>query len=262
MKTVSILGSGWLGFPLARHFLASDFRVKASTRSNHRLAALESVDAEAFVVDIDSLTDQVEQFLRADILIVNVPSKNLAGFRQLVDRIEDSPIDRVLIVSSTSVYQNVGRNITESDTEYFAHSPLLEIEALFRRGHGFDVTIVRFGGLIGAGRHPGRFFTAGRVMQNPDSPVNLIHQRDCIGIIDAIVARQVWGETFNCCADTHPDKRAFYTRAIESIGGTLPEFGESEPGVGKTIDNRKVKQLLDYRFEYPDLMAIDFDESG
>ncbi len=255
--TIGILGSGWLGLPLARHFLASGYRVRTSSRSGQRAAELESIGAETFVVDIDALSEQVRAFLHADILVVNIPSKNVEGFRDLIGRIEASGIERVLFVSSTSVYRNVGRSLSESDTDFYAQSPLLEIEEMFRHGKDFEVTILRFGGLIGPGRHPGRFFKASSVMQNPDSPVNLIHRDDCIGIIDAIVTQQVRGEIFNACADTHPSKRDFYSQAIASIGGSLPTFGPTQPEVGKSIDNQKVKQLLNYRFRFPDLMAID-----
>ncbi len=258
--TIGILGSGWLGLPLARHFLASGYRVRASSRSGQRAAELESIGAETFVVDIDALSEQVRAFLHADILVVNIPSKNVDGFRDLVGRIEASGIERVLFVSSTSVYRNVGRSISESDTDFYAPGPLLEIEAMFRHGQAFEATILRFGGLIGPGRHPGRFFKASSVMQDPDSPVNLIHRDDCIGIIDAIVTQQVWGEIFNACADTHPSKRDFYGRAIESIGGSLPTFGPTQPEVGKSIDNQKVKQLLNYRLRFPDLMAIELED--
>ena len=71
-------------------------------------------------------------FLHAAILIINIPSKNISGFRRLVDEIEASEIDNVLFVSSTSVYKNVAKTITESDTDSFSHSPLLEIEGLLR----------------------------------------------------------------------------------------------------------------------------------
>ncbi len=261
LKRVSILGSGWLGLPLARHFVAAGYAVKASTRSKDRWPELEAIGASPFVVDIDSLTGEREDFLRANILIVNIPSKNVAGFGRLVEEIRASEIENIVYVSSTSVYQNISAEITESDTGYYSSSPLLDIEALFESLGRGRITIVRFGGLIGYRRHPGRFFRPGSVVQNPESPVNLIHRDDCIGIIDRIVESQTWGEVFNCCADTHPSKREFYTRAAELAGAALPQFGESDPGMGKLINNAKVKQLLDYEFEHPDLMEIEFEGS-
>lgn len=261
MNTISILGSGWLGLPLAQDFIKAGYEVKASTTSENRTADLASIGANPFIVNIDTLTSNVNNFLQSDILIVNITSKNIDGFSNLAARIEASDIRKIIFVSSTSVYENSKRMMTESDTEYYKESPLLEIENLFQHCHGIETTIVRFGGLIGYRRHPGNFLKSKRVVQNPDSPVNLIHRDDCIGIIKKIVEQQVWGETFNCCADTHPGKREFYTRAVSLIGGTLPTFGESNTSAGKIISNHKVKQLLNYEFKHPDLMKLAFNGS-
>ena len=246
LNTISILGSGWLGLPLVHHFTAVGNKVKASTTSENRRAELAAVGAEPFVFSIDTLPGDIQDFLRANILIINIPSKNVAGFRDLVCEIEKSEIKNVLFVSSTSVYQNINKTITESDQDVFSDSPLLEIEDLLQSLGNKRVTIVRFGGLIGYSRHPGRFFRPGRVVQNPDAPVNLIHRDDCIGIISQVVEQKAWGEVFNCCADTHPTKREFYSRAVELAGGSPLEFGKPDSRSGKTISNQKVKRFLNY----------------
>ena len=258
MNHISILGSGWLGLPLAQHFIQAGHTVNASTTSEDRLADLLSIGAESCIIDIDSLTTTVQDFLHAAILIINIPSKNISGFRRLADEIEASEIDNVLFVSSTSVYRNVAKTINESDTDSFSQSPLLEIEGLLRGCSSIRTTIVRFGGLIGYSRHPGRFFGSGRVVKNPEAPVNLIHRDDCIGIISQIVEQEVWGEVFNCCADTHPTKRDFYTQAAKSTGFPVPRFEDSSSISFKIISNKKVKQQLNYKFLYDDLMNIKF----
>ncbi len=120
-------------------------------------------------------------------------------------------------------------------------------------------TIVRFGGLIGYSRNPGKFFSKGGIVHNPDSNVNLIHRDDCIEIISQIVEKEVWGEVFNCCADTHPTKREFYTQAAKSIGFPVPKFEDSGFASFKIISNQKVKRILNYEFLHPDLMKIKFD---
>ncbi len=261
MDSISILGSGWLGLPLARHLVETGYTVKASARSDNRLAELKAIDVDCCIVDIDLHIGDIQPFLRANTLIVNIPSKNVAGFSNLINEIKASEIRNLLFVSSTSVYQNRKMTMTESDIEFFSQSPLLKIEELFQRCEEIETTIVRFGGLIGYSRHPGRFFKPGRVIPNPDSPVNLIHRDDCIAIISRIIEQRAWGEVFNCCADTHPSKREFYSKAVASIGGVLPEFGPSDPEAGKLISNEKVKRLLNYEFRHPDLMEIDFEPS-
>ncbi len=196
--------------------------------------------------------------LQANVLIINIPSKNIDGFSNLIEEIDKSEIEKVLFVSSTSVYEDVNKTISESDGEESELSPLLTIENLFRNNGQIKTTIVRFGGLIGYNRNPGMFFSKGRPVHNPDSNVNLIHRDDCIGIISRIVEQEVWGEVFNCCADTHPTKREFYAQAAESIGVSPPEFVNSDDKSFKIISNQKVKQVLNYEFLHPDLMKIKF----
>lgn len=259
IKTISILGSGWLGRPLAEHFVALGNQVKASTTSESRVAELSAFNVEPFIVDIEHLSENLRTFLQANVLIINIPSGNIDAFGSLVTEIERSDIEKVILVSSTSVYEDNNQTISESDGEELKQSPLLAIENLFRNSGKFKTTIIRFGGLIGYSRNPGRFFGPGRVVTNPDSMVNLIHLDDCIGIISRIVEQGVWGEVFNCCADTHPTKREFYTQAAKSSGLPVPEFEDSATKSFKIISNQKVKRSLNYEFCHPDLMKIKFD---
>lgn len=262
MKSISILGTGWLGLPLAHYFLALGYHVKGSTRSKERIAMLESAGIDPFLVDVDTLKDPVLDFLQSSTLIVNIPSKNLAGFSVLVNAIKQSDIQNVLFVSSTSVYENCNKTVTESDVDSYSKSPLLDIERLFMSYGKVKTTILRLGGLIGYSRQPGRFFRSGKRVPSANSPVNLIHRDDCIGIIARIIEREAWGEVYNGCADTHPTKRDFYSLAALSIGEAIPNFldSDSDAKTYKIVSNEKVKRSLSYAFKYPDLMKIEFSE--
>ncbi len=258
IKTISILGSGWLGLPLAGHLVLKGNHVKASKTSERQLAELAAISVEPFIIDISRLSSNIQTFLKANILIINVPSKNADDFATLIQEIEQSEIKEVIFVSSTSVYEDNNKTVTESDGVESKQSPLVTIENLFRKSSKFKTTIVRFGGLIGYSRNPGKFFIDGRPVHNPDSNVNLIHRDDCIEIISRIIEQGVWGETFNCCADTHPTKKEFYTQAAESIGAAAPVFVDSDIKTFKIISNQKVKHFLNYEFLHPDLMKIVF----
>jgi nucleoside-diphosphate-sugar epimerase len=253
MKNLSIMGSGWLGMPLAQHFLKNGFQVKLSTRTASRIPELAEVGAIPFLIDIDAPDENSQAFLDAQTLIINITSKNISGFKHFARAIEQSPVKQLLLISSTSVYQNVPQWVTEADSHLYSTSPLLEIETAMAEIASCNVTILRFAGLIGEGRHPGRFFRSGKVVQNPDSPVNLIHQDDCIGLIDQIIAQGCWGEILNGCADTHPTKREFYSAAATILNRPLPEFSAVTNLQGKTVANDKVKELLNYSFRYADV---------
>ncbi len=257
-KSISILGTGWLGLPLTEHFVLEGYCVNASTTSKNRMSRLSGLEAKPFILDIETPSSETQSFLHANILIINITSKNPDAFSQLLTEIERSKVERVLFVSSTSVYEKSNRVIMESDGLESKQTPLSVIEAMFRYNAKIKTTIVRFGGLVGYGRHPGRFFRSGTAVKNADSNVNLIHHDDCVGIIAQIVAQEVWGEVFNCCADTHPTKREFYTQVIQSIGAPLPEFIDSAERSFKIVSNQKVKRVLDYEFVHADLMKIRF----
>ena len=243
--------------PLATQLQNRGFTVKASTRHADRFSELTNAGASAFRVDIDNLTD-INEFLDSEILIINITSKNQQGFAKLIEQIEKSPIQKVLFISSTSVYQNLNREVTEDEDAEDPDSTLWQIEQQFEASTHFKTTILRFSGLIDKRRHPGRFFRNGRRVPQADAPVNLIHLDDCLGIIDAILQQQAWGETFNGCADTHPSKREFYSYARKLMGLPAPEFDTETEVKYKIISNQKIKTKLNYTFQHPDLMKIVF----
>ena len=106
--------------------------VKASTTSESRLPEISSIKCEPFIIDIGGLAGNLQTFLQAKVLIVNIPSKNIDAFRNLVKEIDKSEIEKVLFVSSTSVYEDNNKIISELDGEESTTSPLLTIEKLFR----------------------------------------------------------------------------------------------------------------------------------
>ncbi|MEY3017152.1 MAG: hypothetical protein RL336_287 [Pseudomonadota bacterium] len=256
--SISILGSGWLGLPLAQHFVGRGFAVNASTRTPARQAEIANTGATPYIVDIARLDELTDTFLNADVLIINITSKSVEDFEALVARVQCSPIKQVLLISSTSVYRDIDRVIIEADTEHLADTPLLAIERIVQSLEGKGVTVVRMSGLIGGRRHPGYFFRNGKAIANPDAPVNLIHLDDCLGIIDAIVTQNAWGEVFNGTTDSHPSRRDFYSYAAGQLEREPLVIGENEKGVGKHVSNAKVKAVLGYQFRHPDLMALTF----
>jgi nucleoside-diphosphate-sugar epimerase len=116
------------------------------------------------------------------------------------------------------------------------------------------VTIIRFGGLIGKQRHPARFLSGKTDVKEPKAPVNLIHIVDCVGLINAIVTQECWGETFNGCASLHPEKKLFYEEVCNRMKITPPIFEDNHsvlnPQVGKRVDNQKSKEMLNYKYEF------------
>ncbi|MFT7414417.1 MAG: nucleoside-diphosphate-sugar epimerase [Methylophagaceae bacterium] len=257
---ISILGSGWLGLPLAKDLIKRDYTINLSTRSVAKLKGLAETAATPYLIDIDNLSNESQAFLATEILIINITSKNKGGFAKFIEEIEKSKIKKVLFISSSSVYQVVNGIVNEDDGLTSADSLLHQIEQMFRSNTHFKTSVLRLSGLIGYSRHPGNFFKNGKVVQQPDAPVNLIHRDDCIGIINSIVEQEAWGTIFNGCAMTHPTKREFYSYARDLLDKPNPDFSsESDSGAYKIISNEKVIKQLSYQFIYPDVMAIKYD---
>jgi nucleoside-diphosphate-sugar epimerase len=253
MNKVSILGCGWLGKPLAVSLLEDGFKVKGSTTTEDKLADLKSHGIESFMVDITDF-EEYEVFLDADILIIAITSKDIDGFERLIAQIQDSEIQKVIFISSTSVYKMMNKIMTEEDAVLAI--PLTEIENLLKENTFFETTIIRFSGLFGGERHPANWFKNGRKIIQPRGFVNMIHQEDCIEIIHEVITQNCWNEIFNACSNHHPTRREFYTIAKLSMGFELPQFEENEVYEWKIISSKKVQRVLGYEFIHDDLLKL------
>tara|TARA_R110002126_G_scaffold18936_3_gene71702 strand:- start:843 stop:1646 length:804 start_codon:yes stop_codon:yes gene_type:complete len=267
MTKISILGCGWLGFPLAKALLNNRFSVKGSTTSTEKIVVLENAGIEAFqvVLDSESVSGPIEDLLAENtILIIDIPpklrgdqSEDFVGkIKNLLPFIEKSTVENVIFISSTSVYGDENDQVTEEtplnpDSE--GGRQLQIVEALLQNNTQFKTTVLRFGGLIGEDRNPARFLVGKENLDNPDAPINLIHQKDCIGIIMQIIAKQAWNTTFNAATPYHPSRETYYTQKAIDFGLIPPTFDHSKPSIGKTILADKIEKTLDYTFQIQSL---------
>ncbi|PNW29869.1 Rossmann-fold NAD(P)-binding domain-containing protein [Formosa algae] len=251
MQNISILGCGWLGLPLAETLIDKHYNVKGSTTQIEKLPVLDAVEIDAFLVNIASESINTE-FLNADILIILITSKDYEAFKRLIKFIEVSSIKKVIFISSTSVYPNTNAVVTESSPN--SDSPLVGIEELFRQNTAFETTIIRFGGLFGYQRKPGNFIRAHNTIPNPEGFINLIHQDDCIQILIGIIEKNIWNQTFNACADSHPKRADFYTKEMAKVGRLHPILDPDSENVYKIVSPKKLISALNYTFKYSNLM--------
>ena len=253
MKNTSILGCGWLGKPLAISLLETGFTVKGSTTSEEKIDDLTAVGIDSYLVNISEF-EAFDDFLNTDILIIAITSKDLDGFENLISQIQNSPVQKVIFISSTSVYARVNKVMTEEDA--VLETPLLEIENLFRENTFFETTIIRFAGLFGGERYPANWFKNGRKIPQPKGFVNMIHREDCIEIIHAIIDQNCWNTTLNACSNHHPTREEFYINARMSKGLEAPHFEENENHQWKIISSKKLQDVLEYTFIHDNLMKI------
>jgi nucleoside-diphosphate-sugar epimerase len=263
MKSISILGCGWLGLPLAKSLLAKGFLVKGSTTSLDKISVLQNTGINAFqvVLSENEISGDIDTFLsNSEILIIDIPPKLrgnsgenfVAKIQLLIPFIEKTKVKKVLFVSSTSVYPDDNSIITE-DTKRQPDSEsgkqLVEAELILQSNPNFKTTVIRFGGLLGEDRHPVHFLAGRQNLENPEAPINLIHQIDCIGIIERVIDKDFFGETFNAVAPYHPSRKDYYTQKAIAFNLPLPKFEESKSSLGKTILSDKIEGVLGYKFQ-------------
>jgi len=247
--------------PVAKYLIAKDFDVKGSTRSPERMTTLQESGVHPFILDLTKEEYGLDIFFDSKILIINIPFKGVSEFSALIEILEKTKVTHVIFVSSTSVYTTKQGEISEDDIDCLKSCALLEIENLFTSNKNFSTTIVRFGGLIGYSRNPALFFKNNRSVKKPESKVNMIHRDDCVNIIELIIKNKAWGEIYNCCADTHPTKREFYTYVAKISGLPIPIFSKDIDFSSKVIANKKLKKDLKYNFVYPNLLNLKYLDS-
>lgn len=262
MKKISLLGCGWLGLPLAKVLVQKGFQIKGSTTSPAKIDALEKEKIIPFLMELSTtkIEGDVATFLQdSEILIIDIPPKlrqnlqeNFVGkIQTLIPFIEKSSVSKVLFVSSTSVYGKAQGLVTE-DTPAFPDSEggkqLLIVEKLLHDNANFKTTVLRFGGLTGVDRNPVRFLAGKENLPNPQSPINFIHQRDCIGIIEKIIATHSWDKTFNAVSPHHPTRQEYYQKKALELGLQPPTFDASSTEIGKTISSDTIASVLNYTF--------------
>jgi len=260
---IGIIGCGWLGFPLAKELIEKGYNVYGTTTSPEKLQVLSQSGIEAFLITANEngIEGNIQFFLKPlDVLIINIPPRlrgqnrenYVSKIEHLVHKIEKSPVKKVMFIGSTAIYGNDNSIVTENTipkpvTE--SGKQLLTVEKLLTDNKLFKTTILRFGGLFGAERHPANFLSGKKNVANPLAPVNLIHLTDCIDIITAVINNEVWGEQFNAASPEHPLKQEYYTKKALLAGMEPPEFNTENESRGKTIDPGKIINKFGYKFK-------------
>ena len=263
MRKLSILGCGWLGLPLAKALIANGFSVNGSTTSPGKIETLQAAGIHPFLISLtaNGIEGDIETFLRgSEILVIDIPPK-LRGtttesfvdkIKFLIPHIEATGITKVMFASSTSVYAEDNLVVTEetiAQPETESGKQLLESEKLLMGSTQFKSTVLRFGGLTGEDRQPVKFLSGKENLENPLGPVNLIDQKDCIGIILKIIEKEIWGEIFNAVSPHHPTREDHYTKKAGELNLPLPKFSYEKPSKGKTVSSQKLTEVLGYKFE-------------
>ena len=80
--------------PLAEHFITNGRKVNGTTTNPAKIASLNEAKINSFVIDINKRNNDFKSFLKAKLLVISIPSKNIEDFEYLISEIEKSTIEK------------------------------------------------------------------------------------------------------------------------------------------------------------------------
>ena len=272
MKKVAIIGLGWLGMPLALSLLARGYQVLGSktTPDGVEAAKMCGIESYSLLLQPQMLCDSEAQeaLFNVDVLILTLPARRsgdgdafyFQAVQQVVDTALAHGVPRIIFTSSTAVYgEGAGKVNEQSPLLPVTHSGkvLKELESWLHSLPGTEVDIVRLAGLVGPGRHPGRFLANKTQVTNGQSVVNLVHLDDVIEALTLLLQMPHGGHVYNLCAPEHPTREVFYPLMAKQLGLTPPQFApDNKHGSGKLIDGGLICCEAGFVYQYPDPLQM------
>ena len=209
MKAITILGTGWLGLELALD-LKQKYKIKVSSRTAEKIKIYEDEGLASYILNEDNL-DSLEQLLETNYLFINFPPSKFNDYVSFLSKIYNHKsiknIEKIIFISSTSIYPNIERLFNE-EYEIKESSSKLVFEAENLVKEKSDV-IFRVAGLVGGSRYFGKR-SANKVVEYPKTPINFVHRNDVIEATKFVIENDING-IFNLCSKEHPTKEAIYS---------------------------------------------------
>lgn len=261
MKSIGILGAGWLGKPLAFYLQNQGYQIKTSVTSTDKMKQLKTELQDVFCIAIseEALVGNVEDFLKdLEVLILAIPPKSQESLMQkkiktLYTHLKNHPHLKIIFISSTSVFLDQHPFATYDEeslpnAETINGLDLIATENFIKTQQNPWV-ILRFGGLIGADRHPVKYLITKTNNQNPAAPVNLIQQTDCILLIEEIIKQEEFNQVFHGVNPHHVSRKEYYTQKAIELGLSIPLFLEETQQTGKIIRTDITVKRLNFQYQ-------------
>ena len=258
---ISILGCGWLGCALGEALVKNGHEVLGTYRNPQRVEQITASGIVPIFWD-GSISLFNHAIWRSEILIIAFPpDRNIISNRDYSDKVLAAADEfkkyrgrQVIFMSSTGIYEDRCTEVNEKARLKIRNSVAVA-EYNLRKNYNRSI-ILRLGGLCGDSRWPGQFFAGKKNISGGGSPVNLVHRDDVVGVVLACLQQNKRGAVFNVCADMHPTRAEVYTLQCAKLGLEAPHFSDANDAAWKKVSNEKIKQVLGYRFVYPDPMTF------
>lgn len=240
MKTFTILGTGWLGFELAKSF-KSDYEIKVSSRNEEKIKMYEEEGFSSYILNENNL-ESLDNLLETDYLFINFPPSKFNDYLGFLNKIYNHKkiknIDKIFFISSTSIYPNsVGFFDENFKIETSSSKIVFDAETLILNKS--DV-IFRVSALVGANRVSGRRLS-NKLVEFPKSVINFVHRNDVISATKFAVENNLCG-IYNLCCKEHPSKEELYSFNAKKYDFALPVFSDKEEFLNRIIDGSKIEK--------------------
>ena len=260
MKTVAIIGLGWLGMPLAERLIKEGWQVKGTKQqpvheNNPQLVQLPFLLTANFPI-----TQEIKQLLSTDTLIINIPPGKISttdyieGIKRLVSQAILQNIKHLIFVSSTSVFPQRDGEFSEESfpcAENKSAKILLAVEK-WLYSQEINVDIVRPAGLIGNKRHPVYYLTGKRNLKNARQPVNLVHLEDCIQAMLCLLTFPNGKRIYHLVAPAHPTRESYYRFVAKQCRLADLHFLDDKQPLVRIIKGQKICRDFEFCYQYDD----------
>jgi len=283
--SVGIIGCGWLGSSLAYHLKEQGVTVLATRSNAENTEQLnnQGLNAEVLSLPAEQALLNTHAIFKQQCLVIAITPQFRQGRVDYADKVQQlvesakvsKRVERIILLSSSAVYNGLSGQVAEDSmldmsADKVALLNQAEQAVLDFNSHAIDASsspdnlrhkkayVLRLSGLVGPKRHPGKFLLNGRMLKSPQAIVNLIHQQDAVGLIEALLQSQLCGGIFNGVSSTQATKKQYYQAAATALKLPTPIFDESElalENAPKIVSGKKTQAALAYSFVYDDLLT-------
>ncbi|TYK67339.1 NAD-binding protein [Colwellia echini] len=290
ISSVGIVGCGWLGTALAEQLQEQGVDVVATRSSDDNVNELieDGIAAEVLILPAEQQSLNQHKVFNQQCVVIAITPQFRQGRVDYADKVQqlvkaaaaNNKVQQIILLSSTAVYNGLSGLVDESSIlDLTADKVLLLNQAeqavltYSQENTTKRAFILRLSGLVGPNRHPGNFLLNGRRLKSPQATVNLIHQKDALGLIIALLDSDLNSGIFNGVSATQVSKKEYYQSAAKALGLSAPRFEgnnfEDERLVtsvsslknklivkiaDKVVSGQKARDLLAYRFVHDDLL--------
>lgn len=257
---LAILGCGYVGVAVARHWQDAGHHVTATTTTPERLPELKEVAQTVQIVRGDN-PEELRQLIEGqDTLLFSVASKGqsyetayLQTAKTLVSVLGDAPqLQQIIYTGSGGVYGDWGggwvSETTPPQPTSHNYEVLVETEQtlLDAANDSLAVCVLRLGGIYGPGREIAKIYRnlAGKTRPGDGSrPSNWIHLDDIVGAIAFARDRRLRG-IYNLIDDDNTPTRELVAQVCQTYNLPPVTWDASQPEnvrYNAKLSNQKIK---------------------